>query len=89
MGLRIREVPIAYAPRTQREGKKIRWRDGIEAIATLLRWRLVPFRPPRAGTEIAALEEETLAEVRFFTAGTEGTLAGAAFDRGSSSYTKG
>ncbi len=45
MGIRIHEVPIAYTPRTQREGKKIRWKDGIEAVATLLRWRLAPFRP--------------------------------------------
>jgi dolichol-phosphate mannosyltransferase len=45
MGVRIHEVPIAYTPRTQIEGKKIRWSDGVEAVATLLRWRLVPFRP--------------------------------------------
>jgi dolichol-phosphate mannosyltransferase len=45
MGVRIHEVPIAYTPRTQMEGKKIRWRDGVEAVATLLRWRLLPFQP--------------------------------------------
>lgn len=45
MGVRIREVPITYAPRTRGEGKKIRWQDGAEAIVTLFRWRFVPFRP--------------------------------------------
>jgi glycosyltransferase involved in cell wall biosynthesis len=45
MGLRIHEVPIRYDPRTVREGKKIRWRDGIEAIWTLLYWRFARFSP--------------------------------------------
>lgn len=36
----ITEVPISYNPRTQAEGKKIGWRDGIIAITTLLRHRL-------------------------------------------------
>ncbi|MHB9156091.1 MAG: glycosyltransferase family 2 protein [Endomicrobiales bacterium] len=38
-GIRIREVPISYHPRTLSEGKKIRFRDGLTAIATLLRYR--------------------------------------------------
>ncbi len=37
-GHRIVEVPIAYTPRTAAAGKKIRPRDGIEAIYTLLRY---------------------------------------------------
>ena len=37
--LRIYEVPIAYYGRTYDEGKKITWRDGFGAIATLLRCR--------------------------------------------------
>lgn len=45
MGLNLVEVPARYAPRTAAEGKKIRWRDGVEAVATLLRWRVAPFRP--------------------------------------------
>ena len=40
IGVRIHEVPIRYSPRTLAEGKKIRWTDGVEAIATLFRWRL-------------------------------------------------
>lgn len=39
MGLRIREVPISYNARGHRAGKKIRWRDGAAALATLWRWR--------------------------------------------------
>jgi hypothetical protein len=33
------EVPITYNPRTSEEGKKIGWKDGIEAIVTLIRLR--------------------------------------------------
>jgi glycosyltransferase involved in cell wall biosynthesis len=39
LGYRIHEVPITYEGRTIAEGKKIRWRDGFEAIFTLLRYR--------------------------------------------------
>jgi glycosyltransferase involved in cell wall biosynthesis len=38
-GHKITEVPITYLPRTEHEGKKIKWTDGIEAILTLLRLR--------------------------------------------------
>lgn len=40
-GHEIKEVPIRYYPRTKGEGKKIRWRDGVEAIWTLLKYRVV------------------------------------------------
>jgi glycosyltransferase involved in cell wall biosynthesis len=39
-GYRIQEVPISYNPRTSYEGKKIGWRDGLEAIWTLITCRL-------------------------------------------------
>jgi glycosyltransferase involved in cell wall biosynthesis len=39
LGLTIVEVPIRYDARSTREGKKIRWRDGLAAMATLWRWR--------------------------------------------------
>lgn len=45
MGLTFFEVPIRYRPRGRRDGKKIRWLDGAEAIATLIRWRFARFRP--------------------------------------------
>ena len=39
LGCRIYEVPISYHGRTYAEGKKITWRDGIEAIWCLVRYR--------------------------------------------------
>ncbi|MBS3071623.1 glycosyltransferase family 2 protein [Candidatus Pacearchaeota archaeon] len=38
-GIRIKEIPISYSPRKIEEGKKINWKDGIQAIFTLLYWR--------------------------------------------------
>ena len=38
-GSRIYEVPIAYHGRSYAEGKKITWRDGLLAVAALLRFR--------------------------------------------------
>jgi dolichol-phosphate mannosyltransferase len=39
---RIAEVElINYRPRTLRQGKKIRWMDGLEAIFTLVRYRFI------------------------------------------------
>jgi glycosyltransferase involved in cell wall biosynthesis len=40
-GRRIVEVPISYNPRTEDEGKKMRWIDGVDAIYTLLKCRFV------------------------------------------------
>jgi glycosyltransferase involved in cell wall biosynthesis len=37
--LRILEVPISYAGRNFKEGKKITWRDGISALWTLAKYR--------------------------------------------------
>lgn len=39
-GERIYEVPISYAGREPEEGKKITWRDGMEALWILLRCRV-------------------------------------------------
>ena len=38
-GHEIHEVPISYKPRTEQEGKKINWKDGIEAIWTLIKYK--------------------------------------------------
>jgi glycosyltransferase involved in cell wall biosynthesis len=38
--LRVYEMPISYYGRTYEEGKKITWKDGFGAVATLLRCRL-------------------------------------------------
>lgn len=40
-GHKIIEVPISYRFRTVEEGKKIGWRDGFEAIWTLIKYRFV------------------------------------------------
>ncbi len=37
---RIFEVPISYSGRTYQEGKKIGWRDGVKALAAILRYAL-------------------------------------------------
>jgi len=44
LGCTILEVPISYSPRGIREGKKIRARDGYQALWTLLRCRVAPLR---------------------------------------------
>ncbi len=40
-GLRVYEVPIAYCGRTYKEGKKIKFVDGIKAIISLFKYRFV------------------------------------------------
>jgi glycosyltransferase involved in cell wall biosynthesis len=41
LGYQIYEVPISYNPRSIREGKKIRWKDGFIAIWTLIKYRFI------------------------------------------------
>jgi glycosyltransferase involved in cell wall biosynthesis len=38
-GIRLYEIPISYYGRTYAEGKKITWRDGVQAVVVLLRFR--------------------------------------------------
>ncbi len=38
-GARYKEVPISYEARGASEGKKITWRDGLQALWTLLKYR--------------------------------------------------
>ncbi len=38
-GITIKEMPISYAPRTVEEGKKIGWKDGLQALGVLFRLR--------------------------------------------------
>lgn len=38
-GYKIYEVPVSYYPRSFKEGKKIKYSDGLEALATLLKYR--------------------------------------------------
>jgi glycosyltransferase involved in cell wall biosynthesis len=39
--LRIYEVPISYHGRSYEEGKKINWKDGVQALTTILRFWLI------------------------------------------------
>jgi glycosyltransferase involved in cell wall biosynthesis len=44
--IRLGERAIAYHPRTVAEGKGIGWRDGIQAVVTILRWRWLTLVAP-------------------------------------------
>jgi glycosyltransferase involved in cell wall biosynthesis len=43
-GIRPYEVPITYHARSREDGKKLTWKDGVEAVAILLRQRLAARR---------------------------------------------
>ncbi len=47
-GIRPYEVPISYRARSREEGKKLTWRDGVEALWILSRERLARPVPPAA-----------------------------------------
>lgn len=49
-GYTIVEVPISHAPRTKKEGKKIRYRDGITAIRAILADRLLHLKKQKKET---------------------------------------
>lgn len=38
-GVRVKEVPISYYPRTNEEGKKIGYKDGVRAIVCIWKYR--------------------------------------------------
>lgn len=40
-GFQIKEVPVSYSYRKPEEGKKVGWKDGFEALWTLLKYRFV------------------------------------------------
>ncbi|GMV99180.1 MAG: transferase [Candidatus Hydrogenedentota bacterium] len=40
-GYRIYEVPISYSGRGYEEGKKITWKDGLAALFTIIRYRIM------------------------------------------------
>jgi len=41
LGYKIHEVPVTYNPRSEYQGKKIGWTDGVEAIYNLLKYRFI------------------------------------------------
>lgn len=67
--VRLYEIPIAYYGRTYSEGKKITWRDGVTALALLLRYRFGPLdsnggRPSGSGSAPSAAEGAARAAAR-------------------------
>jgi len=40
-GYKIHEVPISYNPRTDKEGKKIRFHHGLDMLFTILKYRFI------------------------------------------------
>ena len=40
LGCRIYETPISYRGRSYEEGKKIGWKDEIQAISSILRYAI-------------------------------------------------
>jgi len=38
---KIIEIPVAYFPRTYKDGKKIRWRDGVWALFYMIKYRFL------------------------------------------------
>jgi len=53
-GFKIVELPVAYNPRRKDEGKKLSWTDGIDAVYTLVRCRLVAQRGRPAAAPLTA-----------------------------------
>lgn len=55
----IHEVPISYRPRGLEDGKKINWRDGLEAIWTLVKHRFAyaPDPPGRGAISDSGRDE--------------------------------
>jgi len=51
LGYAIHEVPISYHPRSFEEGKKIKWKDGLIGIWTLLKYRFLPLKRFEKGSD--------------------------------------
>ena len=47
LGIGIVEVPISYHPRGAKDGKKIGWRDAVQTVWTLIKWRMASLRTIR------------------------------------------
>ena len=47
-GIRPFEVPVTYRARSREAGKKITWRDGVEALWILARIRVSTLAPGRS-----------------------------------------
>jgi dolichol-phosphate hexosyltransferase len=58
-GIRPYEVPITYKARTREAGKKLTWRDGVEAVWILTSIRLAPGSRTRQGALIRTRRRST------------------------------
>lgn len=47
LGYKIVEVPIQYHPRLYSEGKKIKWKDGLRMLWSIVKWRFLPLKQTR------------------------------------------
>ena len=56
-GFRIREVGVSYCPRTYRQGKKISWWDGIQALWCLCRYASWRCRDAKSSVEANSIPE--------------------------------
>lgn len=77
-GARIYEVPISYHGRTYAEGKSIGWRDGVEAMWLLFKFRFVDTRPTE---NVARASLESLGRSRQIARWTIEQFDGAIGDR--------
>jgi len=63
LGYHIHEVPISYNARGIEDGKKIRARDGFEALWTLIKYRFTPrgslVRPPESAPSHSTISSST------------------------------
>jgi len=60
LGYSIVDVPIRYSPRSFRQGKKIKWKDGIHALWTLLKIRFQSRRKlVKPGAELPGMDLTT------------------------------
>jgi glycosyltransferase involved in cell wall biosynthesis len=62
-GARIYEVPISYHGRTYAEGKNIGWRDGVEALWLIFKFRFID---RRATDETSVVTRQSLGRARRF-----------------------
>jgi glycosyltransferase involved in cell wall biosynthesis len=77
-GLRLAEVPVSYRARTAAEGKKIRWRDGLDALRVL-----VTIRFPATATRVARASAALPLGAASALGGAAGALTFAAYLVGS------
>ncbi len=62
LGYEIREVSIAYYPRKCSEGKKIKFKDGIQGFGVALKWRFASLRKERK--IVAEMDEQGRDHIR-------------------------